>query len=303
MRILITGASGFIGTNLVPELRQYGHDVHTVDINDGDLTIGGIAPLPTMATYLIDKIKPDIVIHLAGLVGRLFGEDNPKMTIQANALSTTYIAQACAASDIRLAYASTSEAFGDHGDKHVPDNANPVLPYNLYGLSKRWGEEAARLYMPKDKLQIFRLSMPYGPGLPAGRGRAALINFLWNAHHGKPLTVHRGGRRCWCWIGDAVCGIRMLIEDGGSGLWLVGRDDNEVTMLEVAEMACDMADAPRSLIIEVEPPINQTVVKRLMAQRLKGIGWKPEISLEEGIRRTYNAVKQYDKEGKPPHEI
>ena len=95
----------------------------------------------------------------------------------------------------------------------------------------------------------------------------------------------------------------MLIEDGGSGLWLVGRDDNEVTMLEVAEMACDIAGAPRSLIIEVEPPINQTVVKRLMAQRLKGIGWKPEISLEEGIRRTYNAVKQYDKEGKPPHEI
>jgi len=197
MKMLVTGAGGFIGTNLVPELKQYGHEVCAVDINDGDLTIGGITPLPTMATYLIDKIKPDIVVHLAGLVGRLFGEDNPKKTIQANALSTTYIAQACAAKGIRLAYASTSEAFGDQGDKYVPDTASPVLPYNIYGLSKRWGEEAARLYMPEDKLQIFRLSMPYGPGLPAGRGRAALITFLWNAHHRKPLTVHRGGKRCW----------------------------------------------------------------------------------------------------------
>lgn len=299
MNILMTGASGFIGTHLSKELEQYGHDVHAVDIKDGDLTIGGIAPLPTMATYLIDKIKPDIVIHLAGLVGRLFGEDNPKMTIQANALSTTYIAQACAASDIRLAYASTSEAFGDHGDHPVSENVHGVLPYNLYGLSKRWAEEVATLYKSTG-LQIFRLSMPYGPGLPAGRGRAALVTFLWNAIHRRPITVHRGGKRCWCWVGDAMRGVRMLIEDGGEGVWMVGRDENETSMLTVAKMACDLASAPYSLIEEIEPPDNQTVVKRLETKRLRDIGWQPEIDLREGMRRTYEAVKTYDEHGRPP---
>lgn len=293
MRILVTGAQGFIGRNLTPVLIGAGHAVIAVDIADGDLTQVDVAG------QLIASAKPEVVIHLAGLVGRLFGETDPEATIKANTLSTLYIAQACLATNVRLAYASTSEAFGDHGDKLVPEDVHGVLPHNLYGLSKRWAEEAARLYKPTG-LQIFRLSMPYGPGLPAGRGRAALITFLWNAHHRKPLTVHRGGKRCWCWIGDTVCGIRMLIEDGGKGLWLVGRDDNEVTMLEVAEMACDLAGAPRDLINEVDPPDNLTVVKRLKTKRLRDIGWRPKVDLAEGMRRTCEAVKTYDKYGRPP---
>lgn len=293
MKILITGASGFIGTYLSKELESVGHQVIRVDIQDGDLT-----QQDTMKGFL-KCITPDIVVHLAGLVGRLFGEDYPEATIKANTLSTLYVAQACSAANIRMAYASTSEAFGDHGDKIVLENVHGVLPHNLYGLSKRWAEEAARLYKPSG-LQIFRLSMPYGPGLPAGRGRAALITFLWNAIHRKPIIVHRGGKRCWCWIGDTVHGIRMLIEDGGGGVWTVGRDDNEISMVDVAKIACDIADAPYSVIEEIEPPSNQTVVKRLETRRLRDIGWQPLIELEEGMRRTYEAVKTYDEHGKPP---
>lgn len=293
MRILVTGAQGFIGRNLAPELIGTGHMVTAVDIADGDLTqMGVIERLITAAT-------PEIVIHLAGLVGRLFGETNPEATIKANTLSTLYIAKACSAKNVRLAYASTSEAFGDHGDKLVSEDVHGVLPYNLYGLTKRWAEEAGTLYKPTG-LQIFRLSMPYGPGLPAGRGRAALITFLWQAIHRESLTVHSGGRRCWCWIGDTVRGIRMVVEDGGSGVWTIGRDDNEMSMLDVAEMACDLAGAPSSLIRLVDPPGNQTVVKRLETKRLRDIGWRPEIDLAEGMQRTYEAVKTYDDNGRPP---
>lgn len=293
MRILVTGARGFIGRNLIPALTDAGHIVIPVDINDGDLTQRNVAE------RLIAAARPEIVIHLAGLVGRLFGETNPEATIRANTLSTTYIAQACSAANVRLAYASTSEAFGDHGDKVVSEGIHGVLPYNLYGLSKRWGEEAARLYKPSG-LQIFRLSMPYGPGLPAGQGRAALVTFLWQALHHKTMTVHSGGRRCWCWIGDTVRGVRMLVKNGGEGVWTVGRDDNETSMLDVATMACDVAGAPRDLITIVKPPDNQTVVKRLETKRLRDIGWQPKVGLAEGMRRTYEAVKTYDEHGRPP---
>ena len=293
MKILVTGANGFIGSHLVPALAAAGHDVAPVDKIDGDLTVPN-----TIEKLLVIK-NFDVVVHLAGLVGRLFGEINPEATIKANTLSTLYVARECSRANVKLVYASTSEAFGDHGKQLVSENIHGVLPHNLYGLSKRWAEEAAALYGPSDR-QIFRLSMPYGPGLPAGWGRAALVTFLWQALHGKQLTVHRGGRRCWCWVEDTVQGMRMAIEDCGSGVWTIGRDDNEMSMHKVAKMACDLAGAPTSLISVIDPPSNQTVVKRLDTSRLFGIGWYPKVSVEDGMRRTFEVVKTYDDQGRPP---
>jgi nucleoside-diphosphate-sugar epimerase len=293
MKILLTGAAGFIGTYLYRELHNAGYDLLGVDYNDGDLS------LPDIAHRIIDKYKPHIVIHLAAKVGRLFGEEDPTLTIASNALATTYVAKACGDSGIKLVYASTSEAFGDPGNDSLDENDPGRLPHNLYGLSKRWGEEAAQLYAPEG-LQILRFSMPYGPGLPAGHGRAAIITFLWQAHHRKPITVHHGGRRCLCWIGDLVSAIRLVIENGNSGAWTIGRNDNETLMLDVARMACDIADTSPDLIKQIEAPANQTVVKRLNIDRLTALGWEPCVGLLAGMKRTYKVVKLYDEEGMPP---
>lgn len=294
MRILVTGASGFIGTHVVKELRKFGHEVNGVDLEDGNLVV------EDTAAKLITKYQPEVVVHAAALVGRLFGEQNLYTTITSNALATAHVAVACANAHIRLVYTSTSEAYGDHGEQEIKEEVHGTLPYNMYGLSKRWGEEAARLYMPKDMLQILRLSMPYGPGLPAGQGRAALTTFIWNACHNKPLTVHKGGKRCWLYITDAVAAMRMIIESEQSGVYLVGRHDNETSMLRVAELACDIAKAKRDLIQLVDPPSDQIVVKRLRADKLVNMGWTPKVSLEEGISRTYEVVKTYDEYGRPP---
>lgn len=293
MRILITGAKGFIGSYLTPELRAAGHDVIGVDYEDGNLSS------TDMADRILRSCQPDIVVHLAAKVGRLFGEEHPSFTISNNTVATTLVARACGNLGIALVYASTSEAFGDPGERTAGENEHGSLPHNLYGLSKRWGEEAAMLYAP-DRLQILRLSMPYGPGLPAGWGRAAVITFLWQAHRRKSITVHRGGCRCLCWVGDLVRGIRMVIEDGGTGPWTIGRDDNETTMLDVAHRACIMAGASPELVAEVEPPPNQTVVKRLSVDRLSELGWKPEVELQEGMRLSYELIKLYDDFGMPP---
>jgi len=293
MRILLTGASGFIGTYLARELSSSGHDVVGVDYVDGDLAS------PDVARHLISVNYPDLVVHLAAKVGRLFGEENPGTTIGANAIATTYVARVCGQENRRLVYVSTSEAFGDQGRHNVTERDPDALPHNLYGLSKRWGEEAARLYAPKG-LQILRLSMPYGPGLPAGRGRAAVVTFLWQAHRRKPITVHRNGHRCLCWIGDLIAGIRMIIEDSGAGIWTVGRNDNETPMLEVAQIACKLAGCPFDLITEIDPPVKQTLIKRLNVNRLSALGWQPRIGLRTGMSKTYEAVKLYDEDGMPP---
>lgn len=290
MKILITGASGFIGTHLRNELRSVGHDVVPVDKAQGDLLD------PTVIGYLMDMTHPEVVVHLAAKVGRAFGEDDLGVTITDNAIMTSYVAKACGERDVPLVYASTSEVYGDQGENVAFEGGPLKLPHNLYGLSKRWGEEVAELYAPAG-LVILRLSMPYGPGLPAGRGRAAMINFLYNALNGHPITVHKGSERSWCWVGDTVRGIRYIIEDefrhdGRPAIYNVGRDDISVSMLEVAQRACDMTGSPYSLIEEVDPPGMQTVVKRLSTKKLRQLGWGPGVDLEEGMKRTLDWIKE-----------
>ena len=281
MRITVTGAAGFIGSHLIPELQRAGHEVHGFDRRDGDLTQIGDA------SYLIQRASPDVVIHLAAQVGRQFGDQDARFTITQNAIMTAHVAKWTQVIGARLVYASTSEVYGDKAYNDVYEDTPMSLPYNLYGLSKRWGEEVATLLC--DDVAILRLAMPFGPGLPHGMGRAAIINFLAQAHNNEPIIVHKNSERCWCWVKDTVRGIRLVAESEEQGPFNLGRDDNPTTMYEVAKIA-KFITASNSQIEEVDPPNNQVLVKRLKTDRLRSLGWQPTIELDEGMRLTYHAM-------------
>lgn len=296
MRILVTGHEGFIGTHLVQELKAAAHEVYGHDRGDGDLTQPGVF------RKTVDFYRPDQVIHLAAQVGRLFGEQDLEHTIRSNVLMTALVASVCGEHGIRLLFASTSEVYGDRGH-HVCYEGEPLtpwtpdpLPHNAYGLTKRQAEEFCRLYAP-DGLRIVRLSMPYGPLAPPGQGRRALDTFLWQAYHRQPITVHRGAERSWCWVGDTVQGIRLVLEKGGQDVYNIGRDDQPVSMHELAVKACELAGAPTSLIRVVDPPARQTVVKRLSTERLRALGWRPTVELDEGMREVLDWVRHFDAHG------
>jgi nucleoside-diphosphate-sugar epimerase len=297
LRILVTGHRGFIGRHLVRELKNGGHELHGVDLSEGwDLTV------PGQIGTALDRVKPDVVVHLAAQVGRVFGERDVAHTIDANARMTTLLAQAAGERDVQVLYASSSEVYGDRGE-HIcrESDALGTLPHNLYGLTKRWGEEALQLYAP-ERLQIVRLSMPYGPGAPPGEGRRALDNILWQATHGKPIPIHRGAERSWCWIDDTVRGIRLVLEQGRHGrhgIYNVGRDDATITMLQLAEDCCALAGADQELVELVDPPLAQTVVKRLSTDKLRGLGWTPGVELEEGLPQVLDWVQQFGPDGEP----
>ena len=82
-----------------------------------------------------------------------------------------------------------------------------------------------------------------------------------------------------------------------NGIWNVGRDDAAVPMLTVAQIACELTGADPNLIVQVEPPSMQTVVKRLSTERIRGLGWEPEVGLVEGMTRTLDWVRSLDAEG------
>jgi nucleoside-diphosphate-sugar epimerase len=301
MKVLITGHGGFIGQHLLRELRTNGHEVAGVDIL-GSETVSGDARFELDLTKegAIDAAlvahTPEIVVHLAAQVGRVLGEDDLRHTVRENAEMTTVLAHACGKRGIRVLYASSSEVYGDHDGFTCNETTRCLLPHNLYGLSKRWGEEVLRLYAPKG-LQIVRLSMPYGPGAPPGRGRRALDNILWQANHGMRIPIHRGAERSWCWIGDTVRGIRFVLEVGGDGIYNIGRDDVPISMHALALKCCKLANADTDLIDLIDPPAAQTVVKRLATQKLRSLGWEPTVELNEGLPQVLEWVKQYDPDG------
>lgn len=127
-------------------------------------------------------------------------------------------------------------------------------------------------------------------------------NFLWQAHHRMPITVHRGAERSWCWVADTVRGFRLILEASAKDdltpqIYNVGRDDDPIPMLRLARWACQLAGAPEDLIEEVDAPGRQTVVKRLSTDRLRGLGWSPTVELDEGLEKVYEWVRNFDKDG------
>lgn len=285
-RIIVTGAAGYLGSRLLDELNRRGHDTRGVDREDGDLaTVGGV----NRALASMDEF-PDTIVHCAGQPGRVFCEEQPELSVRDNVQATALMAQLCARYDIRLVYVSTSEVYGlddttlrTHGSEpnHWED-----APRNIYCLTKRWCEEIANYY---GHTTVIRPLMTYGPGQPVGYGRAALPTFLWNALHNEPIQVHRGAYRSWCYVDDLIRGMADVVERG-NGVYNVGRDDEQVSMERIANMACALAgltlDEAEALIKVVNPPAIASPRKNVDCSRLYEMGWKPRINLEEGMELT-----------------
>src|SRR6266540_5301831 len=110
-----------------------------------------------------------------------------------------------------------------------------------------------------------------------------LTNMLYQAICRETIPVHRDAERSWCWVGDTVTAMRMTLGTDG-GAFNIGRDDAPVSMRTVAQLACNLTGASSDLIVEVDAPQRQTLVKRLSTARIRALGWAPTVELEDGMR-------------------
>lgn len=293
MTYILTGHLGFLGSHLTRELNKrripwVGLDIANPHSPDRfDLCIPGV-----FSRYL-ETFHSEIkgVIHLAAQPGRVFGAERPEKTISSNTLMTYNVACACGEFGIPLVYFSTSEVYGSACFLGRVDESSVPDPINLYGMTKLWGEQLSDHYAPQ-LLKIIRPTMPYGPTMPFGYGRAALPTFVSQAMSNKPITVHRDTERSWCYIDDFIDGLMLVLESAEGGCFNVGRDDDLRSMEEVAHAVCRVVGVPPSLIKTEDPDDTITPIKDISTRRLRDMGFEPKVDLEEGIRRTRDAQLQ-----------
>jgi nucleoside-diphosphate-sugar epimerase len=282
MRVLVTGASGFVGRALVEELRHgdRAYEVRALGRSEGDLAEPGVAE------SAVAQARPEVVVHAAARIGVVRCEEEPLLALRSNVLATVLVARACAAHRVRLAYVSTVDVYGAVVEA---DEATRPAPRSLYALTKRWGEQAAELYAP-ERLLLLRLANPYGPGVDTGQGKGALPTMLRQAERGERIPAFRGEARSWCWIGDVARAIRAVLESGEDGVFNVGSDAEPVQLTETARLACRVVGVSPELVDEVDPPPGR-VTPAIRVERLRALGWRPELGLEDGLRLLLDSTR------------
>jgi len=296
MAILITGGLGVIGTRLTQHLRERGFEVKVTDIairTEPDYQRADVTRYEELSE-VFRRWHIDHVFHLAGEVGRENGEQFPRRCVDINVSGTLNLVQLSIEHNARLYFASTSEIYGDHGSETVHEEleTGAVLePTNCYGWSKLQAEQYLRHFSRTQGLRAasMRFFMCYGPGERPDPFRSAMTNFIDAIRHERPVVVHRGTARSWCYIDDIVEGCRMLMEgwDGAEyEAYNIGRHDPKPTTA-VAELICDLLDKPRSLIELADPGPLVTPVKNASFEKARRqLGFQASVNLEDGIRRT-----------------
>lgn len=314
MRILITGAAGFLGSHLCDRLLADGHEIIGMDnfITGNPDNIAHLAGNEKfqffkrdVSNYIFVPGKVDAILHFASPASpnpqSKSGYFNlPIQTMKAGALGTHNCLGIARREGSRFLLASTSEIYGDpeiHPQAETyPGNVDPVGERAVYDEAKRFAESMTMAYhrFHTVNTSIVRIFNTYGPRMDLEDGRA-LPNLLKQALLGQPLTVYGTGSqtRSFCFVDDLVDGIVKLLYSNEHLPVNIG-NPVEMSILEFAEIINKVTGNTAGIkYIENARSARDPQRRRPDITRAKEIlNWEPKVNLEEGIRRTIPFFKQ-----------
>jgi dTDP-glucose 4,6-dehydratase len=296
-RVVITGASGFIGSHLSEALLDRGYEVIGID----NLLTGDIANISHLVNRNFTFIKHDVtnyiyvdgpvdfVLHWASPASPIDYLELPIPTLKVGALGTHKALGLAKAKGATFVLASTSEVYGDpleHPQKESYwGNVNPVGPRGVYDEAKRFAEAMTMAYHRYHSVdtKIVRIFNTYGPRMRLRDGRAVPA-FATQALHNEDVTVFGNGQqtRSFTYISDLVDGIIRLMLSTVNEPVNIG-NPREMSIEEIAETIIRMTGS-KSRIVYRPLPVDDPKVRQPDITRARTLlAWEPKVSLEEGL--------------------
>jgi len=298
---LITGGAGFLGSHLCDRLLGEGHRVICMDnLLTGNLE--NIAHLRSRTdfefinhnvTNHIDLSGPlDYIFHFASPASPIDYLELPIQTLKVGSLGTHNVLGLAKAKDARILLASTSEVYGDplvHPQvESYWGNVNPIGPRGVYDEAKRFSEAIVMAYHRFHGVQtrIVRIFNTYGPRMRPKDGRIVPA-FCCQALKGEPMTIFGDGNqtRSFCYVSDLVDGIFRLMMSDHSNPVNIG-NPRELSVMDFALEIKKLTKSDSSIIHKPLPEDDPKVRQPNIDKARKLLDWEPQMSLEDGLRRT-----------------
>ncbi|MDQ8155202.1 MAG: SDR family oxidoreductase [Gemmatimonadota bacterium] len=301
MRVLITGAAGFLGSHLCDRFLRDGHEVVGLD----NFITGhpdNIAHLMgnerfsllrhNISEYTYAAGPLDGVLHFASPASPIDYLELPIQTLKVGSLGTHNALGLAMAKGARFFLASTSEVYGDplvHPQvESYWGNVNPIGPRGVYDEAKRFAEAITMAYHRAHGVdtRIVRIFNTYGPRMRPRDGRV-VSNFIVQALNNEPITIYGDGSqtRSFCYVEDEVEGLYQLFLKGDANPCNIGNPD-EYTVKQLAEIVVALTGSTAPIVYEPLPEDDPKVRKPDITRARAMLGWEPKIDVREGVQRT-----------------
>src|SRR5580658_4964846 len=300
MRVLVTGAAGFLGSHLVDRLLGEGHSVLGVD----NLSTGNLENLTRLRNEprftfeewdICDAFDPGHVDYVFNLASPASPPEYLRLaieTLSVGSLGTQNMLEIAAKHGAGFLHASTSECYGDPLQHPQTEdywgNVNPVGPRSVYDEAKRYAEALVMAYHRSRGVNthLVRIFNTYGPRLHPSDGRV-VSNFMMQALRGEPLTIYGDGNqtRSFCFVDDLIDGIVRLARSGVHLPVNIG-NPNEFTILECAQTILEVTGSKSELCFEALPEDDPIRRRPDITRAQKLLQWEPKVQLKEGLTRS-----------------
>jgi dTDP-glucose 4,6-dehydratase len=306
MRIVITGAAGFIGSHLSETLLDRGHSIVGID----NLLTGDVANIAHLAGRAFVLIKHDVtnyisvdgpvdvVFHWASPASPIDYLEWPIPTLKVGALGTHNALGLAKAKGARFVIASTSEVYGDPLEHPQREsywgNVNPVGPRGVYDEAKRFAEAITMAYHRYHGVdtRIVRIFNTYGPRMRINDGRA-VPTFIAQALNGEDVTIFGSGSqtRSFCYISDLVDGILRLLDSSEHEPVNIG-NPHEMSIEEMARLIIEMTGSSSQVVFKPLPTDDPKVRRPDITRARTLLGWEPKVSLDQGLTSTIDYFRK-----------
>ena len=290
MRVLITGASGFVGGHVARHLLDEGHEVTGFDLMDAD-----DAGFPTIIGDLRDAdavnaavAGNDVICHIGAIGDVYLAGDKPSLAAEVNVTGTSHIADAAIESGARVVYASTWEVYGEVEYEPI-DEKHPLNPDHPYNITKLSGEQmllAAANLRGLSAISL-RLGTAYGPGL---RPNSVFRIFIDRARQGEPITIMGDGSqsRQFVHVNDLARAFSLACSSDISGIALNTVAQEPITIKQLAETVAERF--PTEIIYAPARPGDVPPALVSSEKISEVLGWDPQVSFSDGLNDLMESV-------------